>query len=123
MNKLSIAMEQYLEIIYELSPNNEGVHLTSLAKTKNVSKASANQALNFLASQDLVDYNKYQLIFLTTKGIEYATITNHKHQTIKSFFIKTLNIDSQLADSDACLIEHVIDYEIIKAMDEYLKKS
>ena len=54
---------------------------------------------------------------------ETAEFICGKHQTIKQLFVEVLNIDEGIADKDACLIEHVISNESIKAMQEFLDRQ
>ena len=42
---------------------------------------------------------------------------------ISQLFVEVLNIDEGIADKDACLIEHVISNESIKAMQEFLDRQ
>lgn len=121
MNKLTFSMENYLEAIFELSSNNKGVRLTDIAERMGVTKASANNAMTVLMEKGLVEKEKYQEIFLTGEGLEIAESTAHKHQIIASFFTDVLKIDPEIADKDACDIEHVISDTSIMAMRSYLK--
>ena len=65
-------------------------------------------------------YEKYADIKLTKEGIKAAKFICNKHQTIKKLFVEVLNIDETIADKDACLIEHVISDESIKAMKVFM---
>ncbi len=120
MKKLSFSMENYLEAIYELSSENQGVRLTDIAERMGVTKASANNAMAVLAEKGLVDKEKYQEVFLTPHGIKLAKFTSQKHHTLEEFFIRILKINPKIANKDACAIEHVISDDIIYAMQDYL---
>ncbi|WP_294579592.1 metal-dependent transcriptional regulator [uncultured Thomasclavelia sp.] len=120
MEEMTIAMQNYLELIYELSLDGKKARVSDIAKRLGVSKPSVNNAVVVLSKDGYVDYEKYADIKLTPKGLELAEFICNKHQTIKKLFIEVLNIDEEIADKDACLIEHVISNESIKAMQEYL---
>ena len=49
MEKLTFVMENYLEAIYELSEENNGVKMTHIAEKLGVTKASTNSAMITLA--------------------------------------------------------------------------
>ena len=97
--------------------------MSDIARQLGVSKPSVNNAVVVLAKNGYVDYEKYADIKLTAKGKKTAKFICSKHQTIKQLFVEVLHIDEKIADKDACLIEHVISDESIKAMREYIKKD
>lgn len=118
---MTIAMQNYLELIYELSLDGKKARVSDIAKQLRVSKPSVNNAVVVLAKNGYVDYEKYADIKLTDKGRKTAEFICSKHQTIKQLFIEVLNIDEKIADTDACLIEHVISDESIKAMQVFME--
>lgn len=121
MEKLTFTMENYLEAIYELSSEGEGARVSDIAKRLGVSKASTNSAIVSLAEKGLIHYEKYREIFLTEEGLVFAKSTSDKHRIIKKFFIEILKINTDIADTDACAIEHVISRDSIAAMEKYMK--
>ena len=123
MEEMTIAMQKYLELIYELSLDGKKARVSDIARQLGVSKPSVNNAVVVLAKNGYVDYEKYADIKLTAKGKKTAKFICSKHQTIKQLFVEVLHIDEKIADKDACLIEHVISDESIKAMREYMKKD
>ena len=118
---MTIAMQNYLELIYELSLDGKKARVSDIAKQLGVSKPSVNNAVVVLAKNGYVDYEKYADIKLTDKGRKTAEFICSKHQTIKQLFIEVLNIDEKIADTDACLIEHVISDESMKAMQVFME--
>ena len=121
MEEMTIAMQNYLELIYELSLDGKKARVSDIAKQLGVSKPSVNNAVVVLAKNGYVDYERYADIKLTDKGKKSAQFICSKHQTIKQLFIEVLNIDEKTADTDACLIEHVISDESIKAMQIFME--
>ena len=79
--------------------------------------------MSTLASKGLVINEKYKEVFLTTAGLEQAKMTSKKHSTILDFFTKVLRVDKDIANIDACNIEHVISNDSIQAMHEYLQAN
>jgi Mn-dependent DtxR family transcriptional regulator len=123
MDKLTVIMQNYLETIYELSPNNLGVRITDLATKMNVTKATANSAVKSLKDEGLINFEKYQSIYLTELGLKVALHYMDVHKTIKLFLVSSLGIDECIADIDACKIEHIINPEIVKSMKNYLEDN
>lgn len=120
MSRLSFTMENYLEAIFELSGDSGGARLTDIAHKMGVTKASANSAISTLAAKNLVDYEPYREISLTPRGLFIAKNTSAKHQVIKKFLRSVLHVESDVADRDACAIEHVISCDSINAMLEFM---
>ncbi|MFA9380775.1 MAG: metal-dependent transcriptional regulator [Acetanaerobacterium sp.] len=120
MEKLTFAMENYLEAIFELSSDGGGAHISDIAKKMNVTKASTNSAMATLAEKGLIVNEKYKEVYLTAEGRTVAEFTSRKHQTILRFFTQVLNIRTVVADTDACAIEHVISNDSIAAMRRYM---
>lgn len=122
MQKLTVAMENYLEAIYELSLDGNGVRVSDIARRMGVTKASTNNAMASLSEKGLIINDKYAKIYLTPAGQSLADVTSQKHQTVRRLFISVLGIDPDIADQDACAIEHVISKESILAIQEFLTR-
>jgi DtxR family Mn-dependent transcriptional regulator len=122
MDKLSITMESYLDSIFELSENGENdcVRLKDIADKIGVTKSTANAAMTALAENNLIQNERYRQIQLTESGIEMAKTIAKKHEIIKRYFSEVLNINPNIADKDACTIEHVISGVALEAMQKYL---
>ncbi|MFP3155030.1 metal-dependent transcriptional regulator [Lachnospiraceae bacterium ZAX-1] len=120
MDKLSITMESYLDTIYELSEKCGTVRLTDIAIKTGVTKSTANAAMNTLAERSLIQNERYRQICLTESGKVMAKNIAEKHDTIRRFFIEVLKLDSDIADSDACAIEHIISVGAVGAMRDFL---
>lgn len=123
MEKLTIAMENYLEIIYEFQEQGMRARVSDIAKKKNVSKASVNNAMNVLAEYGLVINEKYHDILLTEKGKAKAELICQKHSILQTLFEKVIGFDENLANDDACKIEHVISDVAIEKIKEFLKEN
>src|SRR5659263_230000 len=132
MENLSIAMQNYLEKIFDLSrkrtPNNQspqstlrdGVRVSDIAARLDVSKASVNNAMNVLAKLGFVSNEKYQEIYMTDLGKETAALLEGKHKIIKALFTNIIGIPENTANDDACAIEHIISHEAVQQIHEYL---
>lgn len=132
MENLSIAMQNYLETIFDLSrkstPNNQGpqstlrdgVRVSDIAARLDVSKASVNNAMNVLAKLGFVSNEKYQEIYMTELGKETAAILEGKHKILKTLFTDIIGIPENTANDDACAIEHIISHEAVQQIHEYL---
>ena len=132
MEPLTIAMQNYLETIFDLSrqstticqasqsDSRTGVRVSDIASHLDVSKASVNNAMNVLAKFGFVSNEKYQEIYLTDLGKETAALLEGKHKIIKTLFTDIIGIPENTANEDACAIEHIISHEAVQQIHEYL---
>ncbi|MDO4926250.1 MAG: metal-dependent transcriptional regulator [Turicibacter sp.] len=120
--KLQESGENYLETILILSQKNGSVRSIDIANELNYSKPSISRAMGILKKAGLITIEKNGQINLTEIGHEKATAIYERHCLIKEFLIQTLQIDEELADKDACRIEHVISVETFERMKDVLKK-
>ena len=123
MANLTVAMQNYLETIFDLSKKTDGVRLSDVAATLNVSKASVNNATNVLTKLGYITNEKYHEIYLTDMGKETASILEAKHGILKTLFTEVVGIPEKIADADACAVEHIISPESIQKIHEYLKRN
>lgn len=114
--KLQESGENYLETILILQQRNGSVRSIDIANELNFSKASISRAMGILKKANLITIEPNGQINLTEIGYQKATEIFERHCLIKEFLIKTLDIDEELADKDACRIEHVISEETFSKM-------
>lgn len=122
-NPLTPSTQDYLEIILQLSEKDHSVRITDIAASLNIAKASATQAIDTLIAENLVLKEKYGPVTLTKKGELAALKVKKKHKIIREFFVKVLQVDAEIANKDACRIEHVISPEALTGMISYLQNG
>lgn len=123
MSELSVAMQHYLETIFDLSSQGTGARVSDIAARLDVTKASVNNAINVLAEQGYVSRKKYQVIYLTSAGSEAAQSLENKHSVLKTLFAQVMGVPDQVADDDACAIEHIVSLETVSKIHSFLKKN
>ena len=121
MEKLTFAMENYLEAVYELSSEENGARVSDIADRLGVTRPSTNSAMATLSEKGLITNEKYGEIFLTPTGRKLAQLTSNKHRTIQKFFTEILKLNFETADTDACAIEHGISNDSIQAMQDFMR--
>lgn len=117
---LSESMEDYLEAIFNLIRENGSARVTDIANSLGIAASSVNQGLKKLNDQGLIEQQKYGPIKLTKTGIQTAEKINCKHQILYLFLHKTLGVEAETADQDACSIEHALSQESFEKMVDYL---
>ena len=118
---ITSSLEDYLELIHNKISENKEIKAIDIANEFNISRSSVSEALIRLADMDFIIYEGRKGIKITQKGIEEAQKTIKKHKVLSTFFVKILGINSELANKNACKIEHVIDDELIEKMNNYIK--
>jgi DtxR family Mn-dependent transcriptional regulator len=123
VNTLTPATQDYLEVILQLSNGDKSVRITDIAKSLNIAKASATQAIDTLIDEGLVLKEKYGPVTFTEKGKREAMKVKKTHKIIREFLMKVLQVEAEIADQDACLMEHVISPQTIAGMVAFLEKG
>ncbi len=126
MNNLSASLEDYLEIICNLIESGQNAKAAEVARKLNISRAAVSEALMKLAEKKLIIYEGHKGIIITPAGLEKAKDVISKHNIFTCFFEKTLGIDKETAEENACKIEHVISDDVfkrIKAFQKYCSKN
>ena len=118
-SKYSRKVEDYLETILMLIEQKGFAQTKDIAEALNVKPPSVTEMLDKLKKEALVEYEKYSPIILTEKGKESAKRVFEKHKTIKKL-LKFLKIPENVADKDACVMEHGLHSETINQLKNYV---
>jgi Mn-dependent DtxR family transcriptional regulator len=113
--------EEYLEVIYELIIEKGGqARVSDIAERLGISPASVTEMIQKLQKNDLVTHERYGPIKLTERGTEIAEIVRKRHDILKTF-LKLLGINEEIAEKDACEIEHNVNQETVKRLTSLIK--
>jgi len=113
-------IEDYVELVYMIQNKKEKVHTSDIASAFNINPASVTEIFQKLSDEDYINYEKYNGVTLTEKGKKIAMNTKKKHDTLKSFLI-LLGVDEEIADEDACKIEHHVNPETMRKLRKFVK--
>ncbi|MGB9595614.1 MAG: metal-dependent transcriptional regulator [Candidatus Poribacteria bacterium] len=105
---LTNSMEDYLEAISTLGQKKKYVRVKDIAKEMKVKMPSVTSALKVLAEKNLVHHEKYEYVELTEQGLAIANEIKNRHNLIVKFLTEVLKVDPDIADKDACGIEHSV---------------
>lgn len=115
---ITSGLEDYLELIYNSIVQKKDVKAIDIANAFNISRSSVSEALIRLADMDLIIYEGRKGISITPKGIDEAKRIVNTHLVLAKFFVDVLGVDEQVAEKNACKIEHVIDKELVEKISE-----
>ena len=122
MQKVSMSLEDYLEAIIMVGGSvNDSVRSVDVATQLGVSKASVNKAIGLLKEDGFVNQPYYGDITLTEKGFEYGNAVYKRHRYLRAFLIKALDISEDVAEEEACLMEHAISDESFEKWVNYIE--
>jgi DtxR family Mn-dependent transcriptional regulator len=109
------SLEDYLEMVSFLA--DEGaVRVTDIASRLGVSKPSVLTALKVLKEQGLLEHQRYRSVTLTQKGATQAAEIRGRHNFLSSFLQDVVGVSPEIAEQDACKMEHVLSEETITKM-------
>lgn len=120
MDDLSTSMQDYLEAILELGEGEDTVRITDIANRLKIAKASVNQTIAKCKEKGLVRQQAYGPVELTEKGREAAERVRQKHRKLRRFLVEVLGVDPDIAEKDACLMEHAVSAQTMERLTEFL---
>lgn len=114
------SIEMYLETIYRLAQDNPTVKMSEVALQLGVTKPSCHVAMNQLKEHGYINQERYGGIELTAEGKRFGEKIFKRHQLLTQYLRETLDISLDLAEHDACRIEHVLSEETLVAIAKKL---
>ncbi|MBQ1715144.1 MAG: metal-dependent transcriptional regulator [Firmicutes bacterium] len=117
MDKRSLgkSSEDYLEAMLMLKEERGYVRSVDIAEHLGVSKPSVSIAVKKLKENGYLEMDRSGFITLTESGHEIAERIYTRHKTLTSFF-EMLGVDPEIAQEDACLVEHDLSEETFSAL-------
>lgn len=119
--RLSSSLEDYLETIAFLKQQNGAARVRDIGKSMGVKNSSVTSALATLSKLGLVDHERYGHINLTVEGEKTAAAVQNRHTVLYNFLTGILNIAPDIAERDACGIEHCVSTETFAKFSKFLE--
>jgi len=113
----------YLEVIYNIEQENGIVRSVDIAKELGYSKPSVNRAINRLKDDGLISQEPYGQITMTKLGRETAEKIMNKHIMLTEYLMISLGLSREMAEADACRMEHVVSKDTMEAVKAYVNKN
>jgi DtxR family transcriptional regulator, Mn-dependent transcriptional regulator len=119
---LSYTEENYLKALLKitLDSNIDEVGTNELATVLLIKPATANNMLKKLKEKELVDYEKYGKITLTSKGKKNAMEVIRKHRLWETFLYEKLEFSWDEVHEVAEQLEHIHSQKLIDKLDKFL---
>ena len=120
--KIQESAENYLEAILMIKEHKEIVRSIDIVRVLNFSKPSVSVAMKNLKEAGLVTMDETDRIELTAEGEKIATKIYERHVKV-SDWLTSLGVPRDIAEADACRMEHVISEETFEAFKKLAEKS
>ncbi len=114
--------ENYLETILVLSKKRPVVRSVDIANELGYKKSSVSIAMKHLRENNHITVTEEGFIYLTDSGKRIAEMINERHEVISST-LERLGVPKEIADEDACKMEHVLSEESFEALKKLFRET
>lgn len=113
--------EMYLETILLLKKTRACVRSVDIVEELGYAKSSVSRAVNLLLKNGYIEIDGNGEIALTSSGLRKAEDVYEKHRVLTEAFMR-MGAGRELAEDNACRVEHVISDELFDILKKYLEK-
>ena len=115
--------EDYLEAILMTWNEKNECHAIDVAHRLNVSKPSVSRAMGILKDDGYIVVDENLHLVLTQKGRAKAEDVYNRHKLLTSFIMKITGLSQEQSEENACRVEHVIDSDVVKGIEDWMKRN
>ncbi len=120
--KIQESAENYLETILMIKERKDIVRSIDIVRELNFSKPSVSVAMKNLKEAGFITMDETGRIELTGEGEKIATKIYDRHVKVTAW-LTSLGVPHDIAEADACRMEHVISEETFAAFMHLAEKS
>ena len=121
MIKYQESEEMYLETILLLKRENPNVRSINVAEELGYSRASVSRGMSLLVKKGYIEVEKNGEINFTAAGKAKAENIYERHTVITKLLERT-GASRELAEENACRIEHVISEDLFEVIKKFVEK-
>lgn len=111
--------EMYLETIYVLGQKQQNVRSIDVAEEMGFSKPSVSRGVSILKQQGYLTVDGNGFLELTDSGMDLAKKIYERHTILTEALVR-LGVDPEIAQQDACKMEHIISDETLNAFKRHM---
>jgi DtxR family Mn-dependent transcriptional regulator len=119
--RVSGALESYLEQIAELQQQFGAVRTSDIAQRMGCKRSSVTSALQRLSEKGLIHYQSYRPVTLTDEGKRTISTLSRFHGILEDFLKNVLAFPAEFAQQEACRLEHRVSQCTIERMHDYME--
>ena len=120
--KIQESAENYLETILMIRERKQIVRSIDIVRELNFSKPSVSVAMKNLKEAGYITMDETGRIYLTEQGEALATKIYDRNVKV-SDWLTSIGVPRDIAEADACKMEHVISEETFEAFKRLAEKS
>jgi DtxR family transcriptional regulator, Mn-dependent transcriptional regulator len=120
VERLNTTEETYIETIDALSRKLGYAAVTDIAKELNVKSPSVTSMLKKLDAHGFVKYTPYRNVVLTQSGKDLAAFLRKRQKPLQAF-LTMLGIKAEIAEEDACAIEHILHASTLDKLSKFFE--
>jgi DtxR family Mn-dependent transcriptional regulator len=113
---LTRSVEDYLKVIWSLSPEGRAASTSDIAHRLELSAASVSGMIKRLSEQGLLEHVPYKGVQLTAEGRRAALRMVRRHRIIEAYLVGFLGYGWDSVHQEAELMEHAVSDELIERM-------
>ncbi len=114
--------EMYLETIYVLGQKQQNVRSIDVAEEMGFSKPSVSRGVSILKQQGYLTVDGNGFLELTDSGMDLAKKIYERHTVLTEALVR-LGVNPEIAQQDACKMEHIISDETLNALKRHMGKD
>lgn len=114
--------ENYLETILLLQRDKGTVRSIDVARALGYSKPSVSRAMGILRDEGMLEVEDSGALVLTKEGSKKARALLDRHETITQFLMMTTDVPQEIAEQDACKMEHFLHEKTFKGIKKFIKE-
>ena len=115
--------ENYLETILMIKEKKGVVRSIDVARALNFSKPSVSRAMGLLRDQGFISMEQGGDIQLTEEGLAKAKSIYARHLFLTAFLQEVTGVSEEMAEENACRMEHILDQEVVDGISTYMSKN
>jgi DtxR family Mn-dependent transcriptional regulator len=116
----TLVEENYLKALLSLSNEKGEVNVSELSEKLAIKMPTVTSMMKKLAAKDLVHYESYRPLRLTTTGQKEAALIIRKHRLTEMFLVDKMGFGWDAVHEIAEQVEHIQSPEFFEKMDELL---
>jgi DtxR family transcriptional regulator, Mn-dependent transcriptional regulator len=120
VERLNTTEETYIETIDALVRKLGYAAVTDIAKELDVKSPSVTSMLKKLDSVGFVKYTPYRNVVLTQSGKDLASYLRKRQRPLQAF-LTMLGVSAEVAEEDACAIEHILHVTTLDKLSKFFE--
>ncbi len=112
--------EEYVETIFILQKRNGFAKTGQISSELGIQPSSVTEMLQKLQEEGFIQYEPYKGALLTDTGKKLASELMKKHKIIADF-LEIIGVERELAEADACQIEHHVTLKTMQRLGKFVE--